>query len=91
MLNQNLIMRRKVDRFILWDILLGNWLGLFTNINTLKDQKIKVYECSKLDYGDWQLNDGVLNPKMKERRREGKGERKEEMILKGIWRKIGEI
>lgn len=84
-------MRRKVDRFILWDILLGNWLGLFTNINTLKDQKIKVYECSKLDYGDWQLNDGVLNPKMKERRREGKGERKEKIILKGIWRKIGEI
>lgn len=36
MVNLNLIMRKQADKSRLWDILLGNWLGLFKNVNVMK-------------------------------------------------------
>ena len=36
MVNLNLIMRKQADKSRWWDILLGNWLGLFKNVNIMK-------------------------------------------------------
>lgn len=78
-------MRKQADQSRLWDGLLGHWLRLFSNVNVVKDQnKKKVDKCSKLNETKetCQLGDGVLNPKLKERRVERK-EGEEGSIYKG--------
>lgn len=50
-------------------------------------------ECSKLKETKetWQLSDGLLSPKMKEREAEGKGEKEGRKYEKDIWGETHEI